>query len=220
MDIININEIQKKLTTVIIGKTMISLYTVDSTNTYALSIIKGINKIPQSPDYDGVVVISEIQTSGRGRFDKKWFSPAGGIWMTIILQPELKMQDLSKITLLTASSIAETLIKNYKISLNIKWPNDIYFDGKKLCGILSESEKVDDKTYLIIGIGINANNDYCDDKNENLNAVSLKEITGKQMSRNFLIAKILNKLETEYIFYSKTLDFKGIFKKIENIMIY
>jgi len=220
MDIIDINEIQKKLTAGVVGKTMIHLYSVDSTNTYALNIIKGINKIPQLPDYNGTVVISETQTNGRGRFDRKWFSPAGGIWMTIILQPDLKMQDLSKITLLTASSIAETLIKDYKISLNVKWPNDIYFDGKKLCGILSESEKVDDKTYLIIGIGINVNNNNCDDKNENLNATSLKEITGQQINRSFLIARILNKFETQYTFYSKTLNFKGIFKKIENIMIY
>jgi BirA family transcriptional regulator, biotin operon repressor / biotin---[acetyl-CoA-carboxylase] ligase len=220
MDIIDINEIQKKLTAVIIGKTIIHLYSVDSTNIYALNIIKDINKIPQLQDYNGAVVISETQTNGRGRFDRKWFSPEGGIWMTIILQPELKMQDLSKITLLAASSIAETLIKNYKISLNIKWPNDIYFDGKKLCGILSESEKVGDKTYLIIGIGINVNNNNCDGKNENLNATSLKEITGKQINRNFLIARILNKFETQYTFYIKTLNFKGIFKKIENIMIY
>jgi BirA family biotin operon repressor/biotin-[acetyl-CoA-carboxylase] ligase len=219
MDIININEIQKKLTAGIIGKTMVDLYSVDSTNTYAINIIKGTNKIPQLLDYNGAVVISETQTNGRGRFDRKWFSPAGGIWMTIILQPDLKMQDLSKITLLTASSIAETLIKNYKISLNIKWPNDLYFDGKKLCGILSESEKVGDKTYLIIGIGINVNNN-CDGKNENLNATSLKEITGKQINRNFLIAKILNKFEAQYTFYCKTMNFKGIFKKIENIMIY
>jgi BirA family transcriptional regulator, biotin operon repressor / biotin---[acetyl-CoA-carboxylase] ligase len=220
MDIININEIQKKLTAGIIGKTMVNLYSVDSTNTYALNLIKGINKIPKLPDYNGAVVISETQTNGRGRLERKWFSPAGGIWMTIILFPDLKMQDLSKITLLTASSIAETLIKNYKISLSIKWPNDIYFDGKKLCGILSESEKVGDKTYLIIGIGINVNNNSCEGKNENLNATSLKEITGKQINRNFLIAKILNKFEAQYTFYSKTLNFKDIFKKIENIMIY
>jgi BirA family biotin operon repressor/biotin-[acetyl-CoA-carboxylase] ligase len=220
MDVIDIKEIQKKLTAEIIGKKIILLKDVDSTNTYALSIIKDISKIPQLPDYNGAVVISEIQTGGRGRLDRKWFSPAGGIWMTIILLPELKMQDLSKMTLLSASSIAETLIKNYKISLNIKWPNDIYFNGKKLCGILAESEKVDNFTYLLIGIGINVNNDFFDIKNENLNAVSLKEITTGRINRNLLIAEILNEFEDQYIFYSKTLDFKGIFKKIENIMIY
>jgi BirA family transcriptional regulator, biotin operon repressor / biotin---[acetyl-CoA-carboxylase] ligase len=220
MDIIDTNEIQKRLTAGIIGKTIIRLYSVDSTNTYALSMIKGISKFPQLPIYDGVVVISETQSGGRGRLNRKWFSPAGGIWMTIILQPDLKMQDLSKMTLLSASSIVETLVENYKISLNIKWPNDIYCNGKKLCGILAESEKVDGKTHLIIGIGINANNDFCNANNENLNAASLSEITGKQINRNLLIAEILNNFETQYIFYSKTLDFKGIFKKIENIMVY
>jgi BirA family transcriptional regulator, biotin operon repressor / biotin---[acetyl-CoA-carboxylase] ligase len=220
MDIIDINEIQKKLTASVIGKTMILLHTVDSTNTYALSIIKGIVKIPQIPDYNGVVVISEIQTGGKGRLGRRWFSPPGGIWMTIILKPDLKMQDLSKMTLLSAATIADTLIKNYKISLNIKWPNDIYFEGKKLCGILAESEKVDDKTYLIIGIGININNDCCDYKNENINAASLKEITGKQINRDLLIAYVLNEFETRYLYYCKSLDFKDIFNEIKNIMIY
>jgi BirA family biotin operon repressor/biotin-[acetyl-CoA-carboxylase] ligase len=220
MDIIDLNEIQKKLTTEIIGKKLILLKTVDSTNTYALNIIKGVKKIPHLTDCNGAVVISETQTGGRGRLGRKWFSPQGGIWMTIILRPDLKIQDLSKMTLLSASAVAETLIKNYKINVNIKWPNDIYYNGKKLCGILAESEIVNSNTYLLIGIGINVNNDFFNDKDENLNAVSLKEITGKQINRNFLIAEILNEFETQYIFYSKTLDLNSIFKKIENIMIY
>jgi BirA family biotin operon repressor/biotin-[acetyl-CoA-carboxylase] ligase len=220
MDIIYINEIQKKLKAEIFSKKFILLKAVDSTNTYALSIIKGIKKIPHLTDYDGAVVISETQTGGRGQLDRKWFSPPGGIWMTIILRPDLKIQDLSKMTLLSASAIAETLINNYKISVNIKWPNDIYYNGKKLCGILAESEKVDDKTYLIIGIGINVNNDFPNVKNGNLNAASLKEITTGQINRNLLIAEILNEFTAQYIFYSKTLDFNSIFKKIENIMVY
>ncbi len=220
MDIIDINEIQNKLTAGIIGKKLILLKTVDSTNTYALNIIKGIKKIPYLTDCNGAVVISETQTGGRGRFCRIWFSPTGGIWMTIILQPDLKIQDLSKMTLLSASAISETLVNNYKISVKIKWPNDIYCIGKKLCGILAESEKVNSFTYLLIGIGINVNNDFFNDKNENLNAVSLKEITASHINRNLLIAEILNEFEAQYIFYSKTLDFKGIFKNIENIMIY
>jgi BirA family biotin operon repressor/biotin-[acetyl-CoA-carboxylase] ligase len=220
MDIIDINEIQKNLTAGIIGQKLIHLKTVDSTNTYALNIIKGIKMIPNLKDCNGTVVISEIQTGGRGRLDRKWFSPRGGIWMTIILRPKLKIQDLSKMTLLSASAIAETLINNYKVSVNIKWPNDIYFNGKKLCGILAESEIVNGDTYLLTGIGININNDFCNDKNESFMAVSLKEITARQINRSLFIAEILNEFETQYIYYSKTLDFKGIFKKIENIMIY
>jgi len=220
MDIIDVIEIQNKLTAGIIGKKLILLKTVDSTNTYALNIIKDIKKIPDLTDRNGAVVISETQTGGRGRLGRKWFSPPGGIWMTIILQPDLKMQDLSKMTLLSASAISETLVNNYKISVNIKWPNDIYCSGKKLCGILAESEKVNSFTYVLIGIGINVNNDFFNDKNDNLNAVSLKEITASHINRNLLIAEILNEFEAQYIFYSKTLDFKGIFKNIENIMIY
>ena len=203
MDIIDVNEIQKELTAGTIGKNLIFLECIDSTNTYALNMIKGINRVPRLPNYDGAVIISDTQTGGRGRFDRKWFSPPGGIWMTIILQPDLKMQDLSNMTLLTASAITETLFKNYKISVNIKWPNDIYCSGKKLCGILAESEKVNDKIYLVIGIGINVNNDFPGGKDENLNAVSLKEITARQINRNLFITEILNEFEAQYIFYSK-----------------
>lgn len=232
MDKIDVIEIQKYLTTEIIGNQLICLDTVDSTNTYALNIIKDINKSSQLPEYNGIVVISETQTGGRGRLDRIWFSPLGGIWMTIILQPKLKMQDLSKMTLLSAVSIIETLTKNYGPSFKVKWPNDIYFNSKKLSGVLCESEKINDKTYLIVGIGINVNNDFKKDftnnltdhftnyKYENFNAVSLKEIIGKQINRNLLVAEILNEFETQYIYYNRTLDFKAIFKKIENIMIY
>ena len=118
MDKIDTNEIQKNLTAGTIVKRLICLETVDSTNTYASGIIKGVNNILQLPDYNGIVVISETQTKGKGRFDRKWFSPPGGIWMTIILQPTLEMQDLSKITLLSALVVIETLIKSYNLSLN------------------------------------------------------------------------------------------------------
>ncbi len=220
MDKIDIREIKKNLAAEIIGRKLICLETVDSTNTYASGIIKGSNSMLGSPEYNGIVVISETQSGGRGRLDRKWFSPSGGIWMTIILQPELELQDLSKMTLLAAAAIIEALVKNYKISLNVKWPNDIYFNEKKLSGILAESEKINDTTYLITGIGINANNDFAGSRDECLNAVSLTEITGNQINRNFLIAEILNEFEILYNYYLKTLDFKGIFKKIEDIMIY
>lgn len=220
MDEIDIREIKKNLASQIIGRNLIYLETVDSTNTYSSGIIKGLNRIAGLSEYEGTVVISETQTGGRGRFDRKWFSPAGGIWMTLILQPELEMQDLLKMTLMAAAAIIGVLGKNYKISLNIKWPNDVYFNEKKLSGILAESERIDDKTYLIIGMGINTNNTFAGFNNEGLNAVSLKEITGKQINRNALIAEILNEFESLYDYFIKTLDFKGIFKKIEDIMIY
>jgi BirA family biotin operon repressor/biotin-[acetyl-CoA-carboxylase] ligase len=220
MDKIDIREIKKNLAAEIIGRKLICLETVDSTNTYASGIIKGSNSILGSSEYNGIVVISETQSGGRGRLDRKWFSPAGGIWMTIILQPELELQDLSKMTLLAAAAIIEALVKNYKISLNVKWPNDIYFNEKKLSGILAESEKINDTTYLITGIGINANNDFTGSRDECLNAVSLTEITGNQINRNFLTAEILNEFEILYNYYLKTQDFKRIFKKIEDIMIY
>jgi len=74
MDKIDIKEIQKNLTAGIIGKKLLFLETVDSTNTYSLSLIKPANRLLQLPDYTGIVVISETQTKGRGRLERKWFS--------------------------------------------------------------------------------------------------------------------------------------------------
>ena len=108
----------------------------------------------------GTLVISDVQTGGKGRQQRKWYSPSGGIWMSTILKPNLELSKLSSITLLCAAAVVKTIENMHlNVSPSIKWPNDIYIRGKKVCGILTETILKNGRAeYVIVGIGINANN--------------------------------------------------------------
>src|SRR5699024_2242555 len=99
------------------------------------------------------------QTSGKGRMDKSWHSAsAKGIWMSIILRPGILPYLTPQLTLLTATVLAETFSELADIQIQIKWPNDILVDTKKMTGILTEMKAEQDHVqYVIIGIGINVN---------------------------------------------------------------
>ncbi|MBM3708196.1 MAG: biotin--[acetyl-CoA-carboxylase] ligase [Actinobacteria bacterium] len=227
MEKLSIKFIQKNLDNSLVGKNIIYFEEIDSTNDYAAKLIKDKKTVNTASDINGTVIISETQTKGKGRFDKIWISPQGGLWFSIILKPQIESNDLSKITLVGAASIVEVLINEYFEGmqckdLNIKWPNDIYYKDKKLAGILAESEKINDKFYLILGIGLNVN---CSIKNnssgnmENIKAISLKDILETQIDRNFLLLKILSAFEKNYIYFISTRDFKTIFNKIKKSLV-
>jgi BirA family transcriptional regulator, biotin operon repressor / biotin---[acetyl-CoA-carboxylase] ligase len=224
------------LSTKYIGRELLYFDKIDSTNNFAskieteFSCITPLESIENSLDpfpeittlknLNGLLILSEIQEKGRGRFDKTWFSYEGGLWFTIILQPIIAEKDLPMITLLTSISISEILNKNYHIDVKVKWPNDIYFKGCKLCGILCETEKIKELSYLNIGVGINANNSleniHLDKK---INAISLKEICGKEIKRELLLARIINNFEKYYEYYLESGDLNKILKIIENNLI-
>jgi len=111
---------------------------------------------------NGTAVIAENQTSGRGRLGKSWHSKAGkGLYCSIIVRPDLQVHDYPKITLATGLAVSVTLDRLSAKSSHLKWPNDIYFSGKKCGGILTESSGFSggrDSWYAVIGIGINVNN--------------------------------------------------------------
>ena len=121
------------------------LDTVDSTNTFAKE--KLLNK-------DYLVVISEQQTAGRGRQGKEWYSPnAGNIYMTI----KFKDKNPAPLSLIIGLLISEAMdsVSGQKINAELKWPNDLLINKKKICGILIESEMNADEVEFIVGIGIN-----------------------------------------------------------------
>lgn len=126
---------------------------IDSTNNYARTLA--------SEGYpEGTVVVAEKQTAGRGRRGRSWYSPGSqGIYVSFILRPALPMKEISRISLLAAVVVAETLEGELGIPARIKWPNDILVNHKKICGILSEAvTDTDGIEYIVIGIGINMNN--------------------------------------------------------------
>ena len=216
----NKEQFNKKLKTQFIGKNLIHFERLNSTNDFACEIEKKSDSYNLKEDLNGTVIISDIQEQGRGRFNRDWLSPRGGLWFTIILTTKIKEKDLPKMNLLAAISVTEILQTNYRLKVAVKWPNDIYCNGCKLAGILSESEKINSLIYLNIGIGINVNIDSSVFENLNLKAISIMDLLDRKLKRETLLAEILLNFEKNYNYFVETGDFKSIFNKMKDHIIY
>jgi BirA family biotin operon repressor/biotin-[acetyl-CoA-carboxylase] ligase len=213
--------------TKVIGRKLINFKTINSTNDHASKLENKIIKLHKNIDFynalNGTVIISETQTNGRGRNYKKWFSPAGGLWFTLILYSNIKASDVEKINLIMAISIYEAIKSEFDINIKIKWPNDIYYEGNKICGILSELNSHNIVTFLNIGVGLNVNISFKEfflkDPEIISYASSLKEILNKYIDREKLLCIILKNFEINYEDYLLTKDMKNIFLKIKNSIL-
>jgi BirA family biotin operon repressor/biotin-[acetyl-CoA-carboxylase] ligase len=214
----NIDKYKKLLKTDRLGKDIIYLKAVDSTNSYASRILK--NKYGSKKTPDGTVVLAEAQERGRGQQERSWLSPSGGLWFTMIIKTTLERRKLPEVTLITAYSAAVVLYKVYSIKVIIKWPNDLYYKNAKLGGILTEVEEINKEVFLIIGIGINVNISVDVLSPFSDKPTSLRAILGKDVEREQLLSEILLEFEKNYNYYCRTEDFKTIFKKIEEILDY
>lgn len=155
---------------------------------------------------DGTLVVSEEQSGGKGRLSRPWSSAAHkGIWMSLIVRPELLPQQAPQMTLVAAVAIVRAIEEVVNIAATIKWPNDIMLDGKKVTGILTELQSDPDRVKaIIIGIGMNINHEVNDFPEElHSIATSLKIATGQEINRAKLIAAILGFLELYTSMYEK-----------------
>ncbi|MBO5888623.1 MAG: biotin--[acetyl-CoA-carboxylase] ligase [Clostridia bacterium] len=143
------------------------------------------------------IVLAKKQTSGRGRLNRTFYSPENtGIYMSVLVKPDLKSTESVKITTLTATVVAKAIEDLINAPVQIKWVNDIYINGKKVCGILAESShnlKTGKLDYAVIGIGINVLKNSFPKEIENI-ATSIEEASGKKVDANILIAKIVQGL--------------------------
>lgn len=194
------DEIKQYLTASVMGKKIVHVETVDSTNTYAKSIA--------ITEQEGTVITCENQTSGRGRLGRQWESKSKGVCMSIILKPRINLADVSKITQVCAAAVSLSL-EELGIDAEIKWPNDLMINNKKICGILTEMESSNSEVnYVVAGIGINVNNSSSDFTDVIKNtATSLKIETGKNFKRSLIAAKILNNFEILYYEFVKNNNF-------------
>ena len=143
------------------------------------------------PDF--TVVIAENQTSGRGRMDRKWWSPEGGLYFTLVMRPDIPPVMSPLVNFGTAFVLARTLREFCGVEARVKWPNDILIHGGKVSGMLSEMESAGDQvSFVNIGIGINMNNDLPPDLPF---ATSIKKISGKTCSRKAFLSEFLDHLE-------------------------
>jgi len=142
-------EITENLKTKFIGKRAYYFDSIDSTQDFAL-------KIASQDNENGTVIISKKQTGGKGRMKRKWFSPVGGIWMSVIIHPDFDISNVTLVPIATSLALCMAIEKTIKIRPKLKWPNDITIKGKKVAGILVdtsiESNKIES---LILGVGIN-----------------------------------------------------------------
>lgn len=201
---LNLEKIRQNLRTAWLGRNIHYFVEVDSTNDVAKTLAE------QGAE-EGTIVIAETQTRGRGRLGRRWESPKGGVWLSIILKPRLKSKELVKLNLLAAVAVSRTIREEYGLAAEVKWPNDVLIDWKKICGILAEAvTERNESKYVIIGIGINANFDLSAFPEElKATASSLKEILGIEVDREHLICGLLKNFELYYEAF-KTGNFKLI----------
>lgn len=208
----NIEKIKKELKTNYIGKEIHYFSELDSTNEKAKNIAN--KKV-----IEGSIVIAGKQKAGKGRLNRKWSSPIGGIYLSIILTPKISPSKASKLVLLTAVCVTKSL-NHFGLSAGIKWPNDVLINGKKICGILTEmSANMGGLNYIVVGIGINANVDIEQLPPElQKNSTSIKNELGKEISINELIIKILSEFERLYEIF-QTSDFTNIIKEWKRLSL-
>ena len=193
-DLLLPSEIQIGLDTQIIGKEMKYFPSVDSTNHEAKALA-------YHGAAEGTIVVAEEQDSGKGRLDRNFYSPRGkGIWFSVILRPKFLPHDAPKFTLMAAVAVAEAMAR-FNLKAQIKWPNDIMFDGRKLVGILTEiTGELARINYMVIGIGINVNMSRADFPEELQNvAASLSEMSGEDLSRVEIFRAVLEEFDKLYL---------------------
>ncbi|MGB9789771.1 biotin--[acetyl-CoA-carboxylase] ligase [Thermotoga caldifontis] len=148
----------------------------------------------------GTVVVADVQTAGRGRFNRLWHSPEGGLWFSILFKPRKRVRP-NFYTKLCAVSIVRAL-KRTKIDAKLKWPNDVYVDGKKLAGILTETVFEEEQIRaVIVGIGLNVNNEIPQELEKK--ATSLKILTGEEFEKLSIMTSILKQINKALKVYSK-----------------
>ncbi|MBS4537561.1 biotin--[Clostridium sp. D2Q-11] len=201
-DILEPNLIDEELNTEYIGRNIIHYSSVDSTNMEAKKIALEVE--------EGTTIISEEQLKGKGRLGRNWTSPKGkGIWMSIILKPDISPTEASKVTQIGAASVSKA-IEEIGIKNKIKWPNDIVIKGKKTCGILTEmSGEINRVNYIVVGIGINVNleeGDFPEDLREV--GTSLRIEKKQVIDRVNLVSNVINNFEYLYKDFINTRSIK------------
>jgi BirA family biotin operon repressor/biotin-[acetyl-CoA-carboxylase] ligase len=196
-DRISATEVLSQLETSRLGHRIHYEETVTSTQEIA-------HKLANDSDQEGVVVLAEEQLKGRGRLGRPWHSPKGsGIWMSLVLKPQIAPQKAPQLTLLAAVGVVQALHKVTGLQAEIKWPNDLLINGRKVVGILTELQAEADRVHsVIIGMGINVNLEQDQFPSElQSTATSISHEVGHTVTRAKLICAILYEIEKLYDSY-------------------
>ena len=175
-----------------IGHKVVHYFRVDSTNNIALKLAAGGGP-------HGTVVLAEEQTAGRGRFGRSWYSErSSGIYVSIVLRPPLAPATAPVLTLMAGVAVHQAVSTVTGLPVDIRWPNDLMVQGKKVCGILTEmSAELDRLHAVVLGIGINVNHTVMPGELQGI-ATSLRIEGGRLYSRAQILVALLKELERKY----------------------
>lgn len=196
-DILDKEIVKQQLKTKNIGKKIIHFDSIGSTNDYA--------KQKGREEDDGTIIIAEEQTKGKGRMGRTWHSAKGdGIWMSIILKPNMSPYQAPLLTQIAGASLVKAF-KSLGVDAKIKWPNDIYINDRKICGILTEMDaEINKINYIVLGIGMNVKTmEFPEDIKDRASSVQ-KE--GYDLDRIDIIAEFINSFEPMYEKYTNEGD--------------
>lgn len=212
-DVMTSQEILSRLHSEWMGHKCIHLTSIDSTNNYA-------RKIAEEGALAGTLVVADEQTAGKGRRGRSWETPDHvNIMMTLLLRPRIHPGPAPRMTLLMAMAAAQSIRAETGLEAFIKWPNDVVLNGKKVCGILTEmSAEVDYINYVVVGIGINVNQESFS-RELARTAGSLYLELGKKISRAALAVRIVERFEKLYETFVKTEDLRELYGEYNGMCI-
>lgn len=199
------NDLLKYLDTSFVGRSVVSELELQSTNDTATALA-------QSGVPNGLTVIADHQTSGRGRNGRTWQSPPGkNLYFSIVLRPACPVQATPQLAIVAALSITQALGLEGR---NVKWPNDIWLNGAKLCGILCSMSCTGNKVdYVVMGIGLNVNMTTFP---EDIPGTSLAIEFNHDFSRAKVLADVLNTLEKDYLLWCRHFTLLPFFERWKN----
>ena len=172
-----------------VGREIVYFEETDSTNRRA-------RLLAQEGAQHGTLVLADRQTAGRGRRGRGWISPAGeGIFMSLLLRPDVHPSQVAKLSLLTALAVANAIAEETGLDARIKWPNDIVINGRKVCGLLLEMDATTEKVESVVaGVGINVHQTVFDEEIAHT-ASSLDLLAERYVSRSAIVRAFLMEFE-------------------------
>jgi BirA family biotin operon repressor/biotin-[acetyl-CoA-carboxylase] ligase len=165
------------------------------------STMDEVRRLAEMGATEGTTVVADEQTAGRGRLERTWWAPPGSsLLLSILLRPGLLPRQAQRLTMVCSLAVCDAIAEICGVLAQVKWPNDVLIQGRKVCGILTELDIVDQRLgYAIVGIGINVNLDFCDAPPLMAPATSLLRAAGHPVSRLDLLIALLTGIERRYV---------------------
>ena len=213
-DLMTEAEIKSLMHTEWVAKEVLYFDTIDSTNTKA-------QELAEKGYPSGTLVVADKQESGKGRRGRSWVSPSGtGIFMTLMIKPDINPNNASMLTLVAALAVAKAITSVTGEVALIKWPNDIVVNSKKVCGILTEmNAQFDYINHIVVGIGINVHNESFPEEISQMASSLMIEAGGKRFHRAQIIAETMSYFEQYYDTFLKTQDLSALVREYDELLV-